>query len=147
MRRSDTERGFTLIELIAVVILVSILAVNLSSRFNFDYADLQATRDDIVAGLFYAQQVAMARDGAVGAAGVTASFATPGELQILENGVILRSIPFSGDVSVVSSSNTIAYDKLGRLEPSVAPPLPSPPETITLDGVVTITVETTGYVY
>ncbi len=140
MYGSSKQQGFTLVELIAVIILIAILAGTATSRFNFDYADLQATRDDIVTGLFYAQQIAMARDSGATNTGVYADLSDNSRLRIYEGATLLRDIPYSGDVAGTSTSNSIYYDKLGRLE--------TPGQvTISLDGTAAITVEETGFVH
>ena len=59
------DKGFTLIELIAVIVILGIVSVSISSRFaNTTVFELQQSRDDTVAALLFAQQVAMARDSA-----------------------------------------------------------------------------------
>ncbi len=140
MYGSKREQGFTLVELIAVIILIAIVASSVISRFNFDYADLQATRDDIVTGLFYAQQIAMARDSGTAAAGVYADLSDTTRLRVYEGATLLRDISYSGDVVATSTDNSIYYDKLGRLETAGD-------VTISLDGTPAITLEETGFVH
>lgn len=58
--------GFTLIELIAVLVLVGIVGVTVSTRFqDDDRFQVQASRDQLVAALFFAQQKALYRSGIV----------------------------------------------------------------------------------
>ena len=59
---SYKARGFTLIELITVMILVGIVSVVLVSRVgSVASAPIQSGRDDLIAALFFAQQTAMMR--------------------------------------------------------------------------------------
>lgn len=55
------SRGFTLIELIAVIIVLAVISVTAIPRFSNAGASALAGRDDLIAALFYAQQIAMAR--------------------------------------------------------------------------------------
>lgn len=136
MRRSD--RGFTLIELIAVIILVGIISVSLFSRIgNVQSASLQASRDDVIAALFFAQQTAMARSGIV----VTVS---TNSINVTENGtpLIIHSgaYPLTLPSGVTATSASFSYDKLGKTSPGSI--------TLNGDGVsATITVEASGYAH
>lgn len=55
------QRGFTFIELISVIIVLGVIAATAIPRFSNAGASALAGRDDLVAALFYAQQIAMAR--------------------------------------------------------------------------------------
>ena len=60
--RRQKQTGFTLVELIAVITLLGVLSVVLFSRINSVSASrVQASRDDLIAALFFAQQLAMSR--------------------------------------------------------------------------------------
>jgi len=52
------EKGFTIIEVIAVIVLISILAAYAASRMNLD-TNLQAEADIFKSNLRYAQQIAL----------------------------------------------------------------------------------------
>lgn len=57
MRKSD---GFTLIELVAILVIIGVLSLTLLSRSaNQGMTDVLAGRDQLVAALFFAQQKAM----------------------------------------------------------------------------------------
>jgi len=111
-------RGFTLIELITALILVAVLSVALASRFSGIDAALSTSRDDTVAALFYAQQVAMARDSSSNP--VTFVVVDNNTISVRENGVDLAVGPVSypldlpSGVTISPTSLTLDYDKLGR---------------------------------
>lgn len=133
------ERGFTLVELITVIILVSIMSVTLFSRLgSVSSANLQAGRDDLIAALFFAQQAAMARNN------IQLVLAS-NSVSVTENGtpIIVHSkgYPLSFPSGVTTNAATLTYDKLGRTTAT----------TITLSSTsgasATITVEDTGYAH
>ncbi len=55
--------GFTMIELIMVIILVGIIAVYAAPRFNRDTFDLRSASGEVVSALRYAQTMAMQHSG------------------------------------------------------------------------------------
>jgi MSHA pilin protein MshC len=132
------ERGFTLIELITVIILVSIISVTLFSRLgSVNTANLQAGRDDLIAALFFAQQTAMARSN-------IQLILTINSVSVTENGspivVHSKGYPLSFPSGVTTSAKTLSYDKLGRTTAT----------TITLNAnsaSALVTVEATGYAH
>jgi MSHA pilin protein MshC len=133
------ERGFTLIELITVVILISIISVTLFSRLgSVSTANLQASRDDLIAALFFAQQTAMARSG-------VQLVLTSNSVSVTENGTPLivhsKGYPFTFPSGVSTSALSLTYDKLGRTTAT----------TITLTGnggaSAVVTVEASGYAH
>ncbi len=132
------ERGFTLIELITVVILVSIISVTLFSRLgSVNTANLQAGRDDLIAALFFAQQTAMARSN-------IQLILTNNSVSVTENGtpIVIHSkgYPLSFPSGVTTAAKILSYDKLGRTTAT----------TITLNAnsaSALITVEATGYAH
>jgi MSHA pilin protein MshC len=132
------ERGFTLIELITVIILVSIISVTLFSRLgSVNTANLQAGRDDLIAALFFAQQTAMARSN-------IQLILTTNSVSVTENGspivVHSKGYPLSFPSGVTTSAKTLSYDKLGRTTAT----------TITLNAnsaSALVTVEATGYAH
>ena len=129
-----------MVELIAVVILTGILAVTFLSRIGTaSIADIQTSRDDIIAALFFAQQTAMARDN------IQLSI-TANTVNVTENGNPIRihsdayPLTLPSGVSVISTRPTYAYDKLGKTTPGSI--------TVSRDGVsATITVEASGYAH
>jgi MSHA pilin protein MshC len=139
-------RGFTLIELVTVMILVGILSVTLFSRIgSTGTAPIQSGRDDLIAALFFAQQQAMMRSD------ITLAF-TSNSISVNESGTPIVGTPYPlvmpAGVTLTAYPNSIpfslAYDKLGRTSEA----------TITLTGsgnssgvTATIQVEASGYAY
>ncbi len=140
MSRQRSFAGFTLIELIAVILITSIVAVGLGSRFyDPNISIVQSSRDDIIAALFFAQQTAMARDNIQ--LSITAT-----TINVTENGNPIRihsdayPLTLPSGVSVTAVPSTFSYDKLGKTTPGSI--------TVTRDGVsATITVEASGYAH
>ncbi len=140
------ETGFTLVELIAVIILIGLLAVAATPLFSTQNAPLQASRDDLVAALFYAQQVAMARDDgdAGGTNPITFEVASPA-ITVKENGTplalsgVVYPLTLAHGVTVsMTPASVLHYDKLGRTTASVV--------TLTSGSAsVTVNVSASGY--
>jgi MSHA pilin protein MshC len=132
-----TQRGFTLIELVAVMVIVGVMSVSLFSKLgSIGSANAQAGRDDLIAALFFAQQTAMARSGIQLV--VTAS--TVSVTENLPPITALQGYPLSLPSGVTATPMTFSYDKLGRTTAGV----------ITLsssDGSAIITVEASGYAH
>lgn len=132
-------RGFTLIELITVMILVSIISISLVSRLGgVSSANLEAGRDDLIAALFFAQQAAMARSG-------IQLVLSASSVSVNENGAALvissQGYPLTLPKGVTATPVTLTYDKLGRTSAT----------TITLVGTggvsASIVVEVSGYAH
>jgi MSHA pilin protein MshC len=105
-------RGFTLIELIAVIILVGILSITLFSRLgSTGTAPVQAGRDDLIAALFFAQQQAMMRSN-------ISLELTANSVSVNENGNPIQVsndyYPLRMPEGVILPALTLGYDKLGR---------------------------------
>mgnify|MGYP006212879619 CR=1 FL=1 len=134
------KKGFTLIELIAVLVVVSVVSLTIGNKFyNSSFAFVQASRDDIIAALFFAQQTAMARDN------IQLSI-TANTINVTENGNPIRihsdayPLALPSGVNVTAVPSTYSYDKLGKTTPGSI--------TVSRDGVsATITVEASGYAH
>ncbi len=132
-----TQQGFTLIELITVMILVGIISVTLFSRLgSVNSANIQAGRDDLIAALFFAQQSAMARSN-------IQLILSTNSVSVTENGTPIKvhaqGYPLTLPSGVTVTPMTLTYDKLGRTTAA----------TITLSATggltASITLEASGY--
>lgn len=144
MRKS--HRGFTLIELISVIILIGIMSVTLFSRLgSVSAAKVQAGRDDLIAALFFAQQTAMARNN-------IQVIVTASSVSVTENGTAIvvhnKGYPLSFPTGVTANSPlppTLTYNKLGGIVGASAA------TTITLSASggmsASVTLEATGYAH
>ena len=136
------ERGFTLVELITVMILVGIISVTLLSRLgSVNSANIQAGRDDLIAALFFAQQTAMARSN-------IQLIITASSVSVTENDVPIKvhaqGYPLAFPSGVTATPLTLTYDKLGRTGSTTA-------NTIVLSAAgglsASITLEASGYAH
>lgn len=110
----EKQIGFTLLELIAVITLLGVLSVVLFSRINAVGASrVQASRDDVIAALFFAQQLAMSRSDIQVAVSSSA-------IDVRENGISVKldssfyPLNMPTGISLNPSAPTFSYDKLGR---------------------------------
>lgn len=111
-KQSGFQSGFTLVELVSVLILVGVLSVTLSSRFTSSgAAKVQSARDDIIRALFFAQQTSMARPGIV-------LLVTGGAVSVEENGTPIivdkYGYPLSFPSGITANVISFSYDKLGQ---------------------------------
>lgn len=112
---SVRHAGFTLIELVSVMILIGIISVSLLSRMNVaGTAAVQSGRDDVIAALFFAQQQAMMRSTGSNIRVVL----TTNSVSVTENNVAINAgsgyYPLTLPSGVTASAATFSYDKLGR---------------------------------
>jgi MSHA pilin protein MshC len=108
------NQGFTLIELVTVMILVGIISVVLLSRIGSTAtAPIQSGRDDLIAALFFAQQQAMMRPH------ITLVI-NADRISVNENNISIKvasdhyPLVMPKGVSLSPSPITLIYDKLGR---------------------------------
>lgn len=131
------QTGFSLVELLTVMIIASIIFVFVGNIGSGRGLELQATRDDIVAGLFRAQQVAMARQGSSN----SVQFISDGtSVDVQENGASIDIYPLLFPPGVSLTPTTLDYDKLGRTAGGL----------LTLNssvGSIDIEVESSGYAH
>ncbi len=133
------SRGFTLIELIAVLVIIGVISVSVTSRVTpTTLLQLQANRDVLISALFVAQQKAMSQQSTVQ---VTTSGSavdiTVGGSSIFSGGI---TYPLTLPGNVTLSSANITYDGLGHTDAtSIVLSKDSDSATITITG--------TGYAY
>jgi MSHA pilin protein MshC len=156
------ERGFTLAELVIVLVLVGILAVTAIPRlFDQNSFAARGAKDFLGASLRYAQKsaVAMRRNVCVvvTANAVAITYATSfGSNQNCAAGNLLtnpgNNKPYSDPSNIfpggatVTSGTSFIFDALGR--PRDAAFAPTAPPTLTFNGYAPITIEPeTGYVH
>lgn len=108
------HRGFTLIELVTVIVLVGVVSIALFSRLgSAGTAPVQSGRDDLIAALFFAQQQAMMRSD------ITLVL-TANSVSVNENGIPIEvssdfyPLTMPAGVTLTPATLTLTYDKLGR---------------------------------
>lgn len=150
-----THRGFTLVELVAVIAIVGVIAMVAAPRFfDINAYDNRGFRDQVVSTLRYAQKAAIAQRRficvAIAGNALTLTYDTippgaahaaascPGNpLTNPSNGSTPYVVSASAGVTVTAA--TFNFDALGR---------PNAPQSITVSGSAPIKVEAeTGYVH
>jgi len=138
---NSRSHGFSLIELITVLVIVAVLSFAVLPRLRISDSSLLTSRDKVVAALAHAQQIAMARDSV---SNPITFVITSSSVDVRENGssVDLPGVDypllFANGVTATSGTGTLNYDKLGRTTATV----------ISLNNAqVTITVEGSGYAH
>ena len=140
MSSYGSSKGFSLLELITIIVVLGALAFFALPRLRPSDTSLLTSRDTLVAALTHAQQIAMARDSASNP--ITAVITTS-SIDVQENGssVDLPNIDYPislpNGVSVTGGVGILNYDKLGRTSPT----------TIVLNGSTLINVEASGYAH
>jgi len=146
LQRLPTSRcsGFSLIELIAVLIILAVVSFSVFVKFSNDNtAAVQTARDQAQSAFFTAQQIAMARSGEDTTIEVAVAASS---LNVTENGNSVAAtgctypLNFPDGVTVTSGIGTYTYDKLGRTDRG---------QVVLTRGSVsaTLRVEASGYVY
>ncbi len=141
MPRRRDALGFSLIELVTIIVVLGALAFFALPRLRPSDAGLLTSRDTIVAAFAHAQQIAMARDSATNPITVVVNANT---IDVQENGTSVDlpnvdyPLSFANGISATSGTGTISYDKLGRTSAT----------TIQLNsGGASISIEASGYAH
>lgn len=138
----EKQKGFTLVELIAVLTLLGVLSVVLMSRMDGAGASrVQASRDDVIAALFFAQQLAMSEDN-------VRVVVSSDSIDIQRNNISVSvdshfyPLTLPSGIQLTSSSTQFVYDKLGRTSAGSI-------QVQTRDGRYStqVQLETTGYAH
>lgn len=137
-------RGFTLIELVMVIVVVGVIAIYAAPRFDRSGFEAAQAREELKEALRYAQEMSMVRTASanyqvvIDAAGFT----------VQQAGAVAVPDPFTGAASysragmgITAGSGTITFDNRG--DPGLAAD-----HVVTITGAPTLTVEPiTGYVH
>ncbi|MBT6410730.1 MAG: prepilin-type N-terminal cleavage/methylation domain-containing protein [Nitrospina sp.] len=148
MKFLKNNKGFTLVEMISVILVVGIMGAVALPMFDTSSVDVSVAGNTVQADIQYTQELAMTRDQSVGISFING--ATTYDVPADPNGVFpleTRELPKS--VTIVSTSTTITFnsfgEKVGATEivylragpPPPGPPPPGPP----LGKIITITIE------
>ena len=141
--------GFTLVELIVVILIIGILSISIAPRFFgvTSYENRQVT-DELLSALRYSQQMAMNRGGDIHLVLTANNFTVQ-----LSDGTDLRSpdgrIPYTKTFpnNINATAETIRYNGLGQPVSAANVPLTAN-TTININGSPVITIEAnTGYAH
>lgn len=133
MKLQTNQRGFTLTELITIIVIVGIVSVTALPRF-FTVSDFEdrGSADQVKSMLRFAQKTAIAQHANISVAISTA--ATP------DCTTTLTGMSLTCKVKSAVANKTVTFDALGR-------PVPNAADSISVGG-TTITIEAeTGYVH
>lgn len=109
------QRGFTLVELISVLIIVAVLGVIATSRFISNSSfELQEARDQVVLAFRSAQQLAMTQTGSVSFQSAASSIDIRQDGSSVTVNGVQYPLSFSGNQSI--STSVFSFDRLGRTD-------------------------------
>ena len=135
-QRFTPVRGFTLVELIVVLLIVGILAVYAMPRFlGPDASEAITARDTILMAARRAQQLAMNQGSGAGVQLATDN--TAHEVRISYTDGTLQRLRYSLPADIAVSTVTVDYDALGN----------ATPVTIAITGSDDVCIQTTGYAH
>jgi len=139
------SRGFTLVELVVVILILGILAINVGSRFftGSAFSDRKVA-DELIEAIRYAQHLAMSRGGSESFQLVTTSTSysvqdSGGTAVSNPNRSSAYTVTIPSDTSL--AAKTISFNGLGQ-------PTPDEDTIISVGSSFTITIEQeTGYAH
>ena len=134
MKVMNNQRGFTLTELIMVIVIVGILSVAALPRFfEVSVFEERGSADQVKSALRFAQKTAIAQHRNVSVV-ISGGVASSNCTTTLSGGNLTCAVKSAAD------SKTVSFDALGR-------PVPNAADSVTVGG-TTITIEAeTGYVH
>ncbi len=106
----NRQRGFTLIEMIAVMVIMATLAVVALGRFNPNDYQLSAARDELVGALRHAQSLSLSHTGAVD---YQVTLSTSG-YSVTQGGAPIPH-PVTGAASYDSNWSNVSLDSSGTV--------------------------------
>lgn len=107
------QKGFTLVELITVIVIVSVLAVTARNMFGHSRSqELSTSRDLIVAAMFTAQQLAMSQTREV----EVVLGGNRVDILLSDTSVAFAGVQYPIDLrpGQTVSNHTLEFDRLGR---------------------------------
>lgn len=135
--------GFTLVELMAILVIVGILATTALIRFTPGDVNLQITKNQTMAALVFARETAMARsDGSV----VITVVVSEQGVDVRSNGTSIHNLDqrypltFENNVSLTSEHSVLTFNALGEVEETVI-------RLTEKEQSVEITISGAGYAY
>lgn len=119
------SRGFTLVELVTVLILLGILSVYVMPRFfDLDFFRERGFSDETLAGLRYAQKLAVASGCEVRVSITAGSYVLNQRATSCSSGAFTRPVPHPGSSddfagiapagTVLAPAITVTFDAMGR---------------------------------
>ena len=135
--RPASAGGFTLVELVAVLLIVGILAAYALPRFvGPDASEAITARDTVLMAARRARQLAMNQGSGAGVQLVVDSTAPEVRIEYTDGGARVLRYPLPAGIAVGSAS--VTYDGLGNTPAAT---------TITVAGAGNVCIETTGYAH
>ena len=151
------SRGFSIVELVAIILVVGIISVVATTRISSGFADTRSCYDQLLSQVQYARKAAIAQRRSVfvrmdaGQSRLCYSAAgacTGADAVAAPNGAVPFRVAFPASVAVGATATTFQFDALGRYRSAAGAATAAPNVvTVTGDGGLQFRVEhDTGYV-